>query len=132
MGFTSVLTKSNNLLMSKDKICVEIAQAYWMIHAIVIFRMGFYGMLLPIISVCIVINYILKWIVLNHKYVKTYSILMIVYSVIYAILNGVLLVFFKQSTTMYLGMLLIVVLNFIISVTTFMKYRKWYSFNRKE
>lgn len=130
MDFIFAPIKNNKYFhMSKDKLYIEIIQIYWIMHAIIIFNMSFYGVLLPIVSMCIIINYILKWIVPNQKYVKTYSIVMIIYSVIYAILNCVLLAFFKQSIIMLSGMLFIMILNFVISITTFIKYRKWYNFD---
>jgi hypothetical protein len=102
---------------------VEISQMYWLLHGIVIFSMKFYGTFLPIVSICIFINYALRWIIPNEKYKKAYSILMIVYSIIYLILNGIILLFFRQSPIMYLAMLSIIILNFIISVITYIEYK---------
>lgn len=110
-----------------NKSIIEIIQIYWIIQAILIFNMNFFGKIAPIISICIAINYILKFIVFNNKYMILYSFFMIIYSIVYVVFNGFVLLFFKQSLIILSSMIMVIVLNFVISIITFLKYRKWYN-----
>lgn len=110
--------------MDKNKLFINISVVYWIIQAIIIFSMQGFGIIPKILSISILIVCIFKWIISNRKYDNLYSILMIIYSIIYLILTAILLIFFGEKNIVYLSLILITLLNLTISISTFILLNK--------
>ena len=113
-----------SILMNKNKLFINISVIYWIIQAIIIFSMQGFGIIPKILSVSILVVCLLKWIVPNGRCNYLYSVLMIVYSVIYLTLTGILLIFFGEKNIVYLSLILIALLNLSISISTFVFFNK--------
>jgi hypothetical protein len=110
--------------MNKSKVFINLSVVYWIIQAIVIFNMHGFGILPKILSVSIFTLGLSKWITSNQKWNYLYSVLMIVYSIVYLILTGILFLFFGEKNIIYLSLILVALLNLGISISTLILLNK--------
>lgn len=110
--------------MNKNRLFVNISVVYWIIQAIIIFNMHGFDIIPKILSISILIVCLLKWIVSSPICNYLYSVSMIVYSIIYLIIIGILFVFFGETNIVYLSLILIGLLNLVISISVFIRQNR--------
>lgn len=71
-----------------------------------------------IIAAFFLVCSILVWF-LSKKYVTTYSVLMIIYSVVFMTMIGLMCLFFPPETLIFIVVLLVVVFNYLLSIFMF-------------
>ena len=105
--------------IKKINLFVNLTVMYWLIQAIIIFDTQGFGNFPKKLSISIFIICLLKWIISNSKCDFFYSVSMIVYSVIYLVGTGLILLFFGRMDFIYLSLALIALLNLGISILTY-------------
>ena len=110
-------------ISTQSKLFFRLSAAYWIIHSFFLFYMAGFGNFLKIIAAFLFISSILLW-VTPKKYAKIYFGLMIIYSIIYMVLTGILCLFFPPDMLIFIIMLCVVILNYAFSISMFIKSRK--------
>lgn len=75
------------------------------------------------IALLLLVSSVLVWF-LPNKYMTTYSVLMIIYSVVFMTMIGLVCLFFPPEILIFIVMLLVIAFNYLLSIFMFRKSLK--------
>lgn len=111
-------------LRISNKWFLRLSNLYWLIHVILLWYMPGFGIFLKGLALILFISTTLNLLVQNKKYTKAYSVLTLIYSTVYTIINCILCLFFPPKALVFIIMSLIVILNYLISILMLRKIMK--------
>ena len=109
--------KRNNIRCKMDSF-VKYTIPYWILQSLIMFFSSGFGFLTIALSLILFIICILKLFIKSKLFGIAYSIILIIYSVVFSIMAIILLLFFQQDYYLITIFAMIGILNFIISIIT--------------
>jgi hypothetical protein len=113
----NISEKRNNIRCKMDGF-VKYTIPYWALQSLIMFFLSGFGFLTIALSLILLIICILKVFIKSKSFGVVYSIILIIYSIVFSIMAIILLLFFQQDYYIITIFAMIGILNFIISIIT--------------